>query len=941
MDKLCAVKLLNTVSIILEEALGLADRTLAEFVVYVAAKHQTKSSFATALANYGAQLPIDICSRIFDSVKRQSTSDISQVRERSGAAHVKSTHLHTTRSGTCEKSVMEEASVITSKPSAMSRCIPQDWERQDFSGVLNAGTQSAPPVTAFHTELHENVEIELNQDEPMFLKDKTNMLRAMSPVHIIRDPDGSLQRAAVAQQNLARERLELQTMEAKTLIESIPKDIHRPWEDPVPNLGQRHFAQDLRSMKLAVHSTATDERPRSKESLSSGAVSGTATLLEQRRALPIYQLRRELMHAISVHQVLVVIGETGSGKTTQMTQYLAELGLTASGIIGCTQPRRVAAMSIAKRVAEEFGCELGSEVGYTIRFEDCSCPRTVIKYLTDGMLLREYLADYELRRYSALILDEAHERTVHTDILFTLTKSLARRRSDLKLIITSATLDAEKFSSYFFNCPIFSIPGRLFPVEVLYTKTPEPDYLDAALTTVIQIHLSEPAGDILVFLTGREEIDAFCNWVLSRIASLGNSVPDLVVLPVYAALPAELQSQIFEPAAAGSRKCIVATNIAEASLTIDGIFYVVDPGFCKVKAYNAKLSMDSLVVTPISQASARQRAGRAGRTGPGKCYRLYTESAFESEMLPVSIPEIQRSNLGNVVLQLKAMGIHDVVTFDFMDRPPLATVMRALHTLYALDALDNEGFLTVLGRRMAEFPLDPQLSKALVSASSDFYCGQELVTIAAMLTIDHPFYRPKDKQSQADTKRSKFFQVAGDHLTLLAVFESWRQANLSIPWCYENFLPARSMQRALDVRKQIVSIMDRFTLSLCSAGEDSHKVSKALVAGFFKNAAKQDPREPSSYITLIEAIPVQIHPSSALINIKPELLVFHELIMTTREYMHHVISVQPNWLLQLAPRFYRLIKATDHSDSKRRHSIEPLYDRFNPPGAWRLSQRRG
>ena len=301
-----------------------------------------------------------------------------------------------------------------------------------------------------------------------------------------------------------------------------------------------------------------------------------------------------------------------------MTQYLCETGFGSAGIVGCTQPRRVAAMSVAKRVAEEVGCRLGTEVGYTIRFEDCTSQETKIKYMTDGMLLRECLVDPKMNRYSVIILDEAHERTVATDVLFGLLKKACKVRPDLKLIVTSATLDAERFSSYFFDCPILTIPGRTYPVEVLYSKEPESDYLDSALMTTIQIHLSEPAGDILVFLTGQEEIDTACEVLYERMKALGPSVPELIILPVYSALPSEMQSKIFEPTPPGSRKVVLATNIAETSITIDGIFYVIDPGFVKQNSYDAKLGMDSLIVVPISQAQARQRSGRAGRTGPGK-----------------------------------------------------------------------------------------------------------------------------------------------------------------------------------------------------------------------------------------------------------------------------------------------------------------------------------
>ena len=310
------------------------------------------------------------------------------------------------------------------------------------------------------------------------------------------------------------------------------------------------------------------------------------SIKQQRESLPVYAFRNQLIDAVKQNQILIVVGETGSGKTTQLTQFLAEAGFTENGVIGCTQPRRVAAMSVAKRVAEEVGCQLGQEVGYTIRFEDCTSPSTKIKYMTDGMLQREILVDPDLRRYSVIMLDEAHERTIATDVLFgLLKKTLKQRRPDLKIIVTSATLDAEKFSSYFNECPIFTIPGRTYPVEILYSREPESDYLDAALVTVMQIHLTEPAGDILLFLTGQEEIDTACEILYERMKALGPNVPELLILPIYSALPNEMQSRIFDPAPPGSRKVVLATNIAETSITIDHIYYVIDPGFVKQNAY--------------------------------------------------------------------------------------------------------------------------------------------------------------------------------------------------------------------------------------------------------------------------------------------------------------------------------------------------------------------
>lgn len=461
-------------------------------------------------------------------------------------------------------------------------------------------------------QTEEETEVELADFEPTFLKGQTRRSgRDLSPIKIVKNPDGSLSRAAMQQGTLAKERRELRQAQANQLMDSIPKDLNRPWEDPMPEAGERHFAMELRSINISNFDGAPEWKAKAENKALSYGIISNKSIKEVREGLPIAKLKGELMRAMMENQVLVVIGETGSGKTTQMTQYMEELGLTKNKkMIGCTQPRRVAAVSVAKRVSEEFGCSLGEQVGYSIRFEDVTSPETVIKYMTDGMLMREYLADNDLKRYSVLMLDEAHERTIHTDVLFGLLKDLCRRRPDMKMIVTSATLDAEKFSNYFFQCPIFTIPGRTFPVEILYTKEPEADYLDATLITVMQIHLSEPAGDVLVFLTGQEEIDTCCETLYTRMQALGDLAPELIVLPVYSALPSEMQSRIFEPAPPGSRKCVVATNIAEASLTIDGIYYVVDPGFSKQKAFNAKLGMDSLVVTPISQASARQRAGR-------------------------------------------------------------------------------------------------------------------------------------------------------------------------------------------------------------------------------------------------------------------------------------------------------------------------------------------
>ncbi len=803
---------------------------------------------------------------------------------------------------------------------------------EDYNAALNSEGEM---------ELEEDIDIELREDEPPFLAGQTKQSLELSPIRVVKAPDGSLNRAAMSGATLAKDRRELRQQEAqeKAAEEGAKVDLSAQWNDPMANPEDRTFAADRRMIKPAAANDAVPEWKRATQSRDTPMGRRTnMTIKEQRESLPVYRFRPELIKAVHDNQLLIVVGETGSGKTTQLTQYLAEAGFANNGMIGCTQPRRVAAMSVAKRVAEEVGCKLGEEVGYTIRFEDCTSPNTKIKYMTDGMLQREVLVDPDLRRYSCIMLDEAHERTIATDVLFALLKKTLKRRPDLKVIVTSATLDADKFSEYFNQCPIFSIPGRTFPVEIMYSREPESDYLDAALVTVMQIHLTEPPGDILLFLTGQEEIDTSCEILYERMKALGPSVPELIILPVYSALPSEMQSKIFDPAPPGSRKVVIATNIAETSITIDHIYYVIDPGFVKQNAYDPKLGMDSLVVTPISQAQARQRSGRAGRTGPGKCFRLYTEAAFQSEMLPTSIPEIQRQNLSHTILMLKAMGINDLLHFDFMDPPPTNTMLTALEELYALSALDDEGLLTRLGRKMADFPMEPALAKVLIAAV-DLQCSDEILSIVAMLSMPPPFYRPKEKQAVADQKKAKFHDPAGDHLTLLNVYNGWKQAKYASPWCFENFIQARSMKRAKDVRDQLVKIMERYKHSITSCGRATQKVRQALCSGFFRNAARKDPQE--GYKTLIEGTPVSLHPSSALFGKQAEWVIYHTLVMTSKEYMHCCSTIEPKWLVEAAPTFFKVAGKNELSKRRREERIVPLHDRFaNGEDDWRLSAQR-
>ena len=655
-------------------------------------------------------------------------------------------------------------------------------------------------------------------------------------------------------------------------------------------------------------------------------------ILEKRRKLPVMEKRKEFLRLMRKNRALVLVGETGSGKTTQIPQFFVDLttGHLDERIVGpenvgkmvaCTQPRRVAATSVARRVAEEMDVPLGAQVGFNVRFDECSSAETVVKYLTDGMLLREAMTDPLLSRYVVIVLDEAHERTLATDVLFGLVKGIMARRTGadaLKLVVMSATLEAEKFRAYFDGAPLLAVPGRLYPVQIFYTPEPEPDYLDAAIRTVVQIHVCEDPGDILLFLTGEEEIEDAVERIRLGIGAAaaqpdGDDVPPATVLPMYSTLPPNLQQRIFDPAppprtpgGPPGRKIVVSTNIAETSLTIDGIVYVVDPGFSKQKVYNPRVRVESLLVSPISKASAQQRAGRAGRTQPGKCFRLYTEKAFKKDLVPQTYPEILRSNLGSVVLQLNKLGVEDLVHFDFMDPPAPETLMRALEQLNYLGALDDDGRLTELGAQMAEFPLEPELAKTLV-ASADYGCSEDILSIVALLSVPPIFMRPRDSIRAADEAKSYFVHPSGDHLTLLNAYNAYRaQPDAdAAQWCYNNFLQHRALKSADSVRAQLARLMVRLGIPLVHT-PPTHpdyytRIRRALVAGFFMQVAHFE--RAGQYLVARDNQLVLLHPSTVL-DRKPEWVLYHEYVLTTKSYVRTVTDIRPEWLLEIAPHFY-------------------------------------
>ncbi|KAI8526885.1 hypothetical protein RHMOL_Rhmol12G0033800 [Rhododendron molle] len=546
--------------------------------------------------------------------------------------------------------------------------------------------------------------------------------------------------------------------------------------------------------------------------------------------LPILQFEEQIVETVERNPVVVIIGETGSGKSTQLSQILHKRGYTKSGrAIAVTQPRRVAAVSVSRRVAQELGVRFGEEVGYAIRFEDRTSEKTCIKYLTDGVLLRESLSNPELNQYSVIILDEAHERSLNTDILLGLMKRLIKIRStNLKVLITSATLDGEKVSRFFSNCPIVNVPGKLFPVEIRYSSERPTSYLESSLKTAIaicannfalsEIHVREPEGDILIFMTGQDDIEKLVKKLEERVQSLEEgSCMDAVILPLHGSLPPELQAslvRVFSPPPPNCRRFIVATNIAETSLTVDGVVYVIDSGYVKQRQYNPSTGMYSLDVVPISRVQADQRAGRAGRTRPGKCYRLYTSTVYHEDLMGATVPEIQRSSLAGTVLYLKSLDLPDIdiLKFDFLDPPSTEALEDALKQLYLIDAIDENGSITSIGQTMAELPLEPSLSRTLIEAN-EYGCLSQALTVAAMLSAETSLLpgpsKSTDKKRKHEPSDLPEGSGWGDHIQLLQIYELWDQTNYDVEWCKDNNLQVRGMKFVRDVRKQLSQIMQK------------------------------------------------------------------------------------------------------------------------------------
>ena len=770
------------------------------------------------------------------------------------------------------------------------------WEKSRLQSGGVGGRQAVRDDLDDHDE--NRIHLLVHNLRPPFLDGKTVYTKQIAPVNPVRDPTSDLAVFAMKGSRLVKEhREQAERAKAAGRVASLKgtqlgniMGVKDDDDDDIKDKSKIDPSQDdgKGDSKFASHL---------KRGRGASAFSRNKSLREQRQYLPAFACREELMRVIGENQVVVVIGETGSGKTTQLCQFLHEDGYTEYGIVGCTQPRRVAAMSVAKRVSEEMECPLGGTVGYSIRFEDCTSKDTKIKYMTDGVMLRESLTEHDLDRYSAIILDEAHERSLSTDVLMGLLKKALTRRRDLKLIVTSATMNAEGFSKFFGSVPIFTIPGRTFPVDVLFSKTPCEDYVESTVKQILTIHLSQGKGDILAFMTGQEDIEVTCEVALERLSQLEGAQP-LLMLPIYSQMPADLQARIFEPSENGERKCVVATNIAETSLTVDGIMYVVDSGFSKLKLYNPKVGMDSLQIMPISQANASQRSGRAGRTGSGVAYRLYTEVAFHNEMFPSTIPEIQRTNLANTVLLLKSLGVKNLLEFDFMDPPPQDNIITSMYQLWVLGALDNVGNLTPLGQKISEFPMEPSLAKILIM-STEYKCSEEMLTIVSMLSVPTVFYRPKERQEESDTARERFYVAESDHLTLLHVYSQWRNNGFRDGWCNRHFLHAKLLRKAREVRAQLEDILRAQKLPIVSCGTDWDVIRKCITSGYFHQAARV--KGVGEYVNCRTGVPMHLHPTSALYGLgyTPDYVVYHELTLTSKEYMGIVTAVDPYWLAEL------------------------------------------
>jgi pre-mRNA-splicing factor ATP-dependent RNA helicase DHX15/PRP43 len=680
-----------------------------------------------------------------------------------------------------------------------------------------------------------------------------------------------------------------------------------------------------------------------------------AALLQTRRRLPVWQHRAAVLRAAVGNPVTLLVGETGSGKSTQIPQFialhLADHPLGAAGAAGavaspllkppvqkvaCTQPRRVAAMSIAQRVAAEADVALGGAVGYCVRFDERRRDDTAIVFLTDGMLLREAVSDPLLAAYSVVLVDEAHERTVQTDLLLGLLKGILAKRTGtaapLHIVVMSATLDVAKFQAFFEGAPVVTVPGRTFSVDKQYVASAAPEMVDAAVAAVLRIHRAEPlGGDVLVFLTGERDIRRACAALAS--SGGGGGAGRLVVLPLYGSLPLDEQRRVFAPVGPGDRKVVVATNIAETSITIDGVVFVVDCGQVKQSHYNPDARMDCLLPTWESQAAAEQRAGRAGRTQNGKCYRLFSAEQF-AKLPPQTYPEMQRSNLTDIVLTILRLGVADIVSFPFVDAPSPPVLQDALTQLHLLGAIDDDMRLTPLGKAMAEVPVDCCAARMLLCAQA-YGCAREAAMIAATMNAPRIFAPPPPGGGAAAGESCA--HPDGDHLSHLYALWAFQQSGRSPDVCQRHGLDYRALAQADQVCAQLLAVMERRGGAANSCADpntfsvDSVAIRRAVLNGYLTRVSFR-PHLSDTYLQVKDHTAVKLGRGSVLARgaPSPHWVVFAQLDFFSADegaVMRCVSRVEPEWLAALGSELYDPAEMADREQAvamERARRLLPL-----------------
>ncbi|MFC5719528.1 ATP-dependent RNA helicase HrpA [Streptomyces gamaensis] len=666
--------------------------------------------------------------------------------------------------------------------------------------------------------------------------------------------------------------------------------------------------------------------------------------------LPVSQKKDEILKAIRDHQVVIVAGETGSGKTTQIPKICLELGRGVKGLIGHTQPRRIAARTVAERVAEELRSPLGEAVGWKVRFTDQVGGETLVKLMTDGILLAEIQTDRELRQYDTIIIDEAHERSLNIDFILGYLAQLLPRRPDLKVVITSATIDPERFSRHFGDAPIVEVSGRTYPVEVRYRPLLEENSGEAdrdqvtAICDAVDELRAEGPGDILVFLSGEREIRDTADALHKKLQSAGGAVGQSTeILPLYARLSHAEQHRVFQPHA--GRRIVLATNVAETSLTVPGIRYVIDPGFARISRYSHRTKVQRLPIEPVSQASANQRKGRCGRTSDGICIRLYSEDDFLSRP-EFTDAEILRTNLASVILQMTAAGLGDIEKFPFIDPPDRRNIKDGVDLLVELGALDPKQKdakkrLTGLGRKLSQLPVDPRLARMVLEADTNG-CVREVMVIAAALSIQDPRERPTDKQQQADQQHARFKDESSDFLAFLNLWRYVREQQKALSssafrrMCRAEFLNYLRIREWQDIYSQLRTVAKSMGVHLSEEDAAPERVHQSLLAGLLSHIGLKD-TEKNEYLGARSA-KFAVFPGSALFRKQPRWVMSAELVETSRLWARVNAKIEPEWIEPLAQHLVKRNYSEPHWEQKQ--AAVMAYERVTLYGVPVVAQRK-